>query len=112
MSPEQITRMQRLYRLRGVATKAWHALLLVEGLARLLGQTPDKRLADLEEKIAELEEELAELRNDADMVRAMIPVPIEVAADADQNQPQIASGGRTGEPSGEVVTASSRPSGP
>jgi hypothetical protein len=109
ISPEQIARMQRLYRLQGLATKAWHALLLLEGVARLLGQTPEKRLAKLEEKIAELEEELAELKKDAETVRALIPPAAEATA---QNQPDAASGGRTGEPSGEVVIASNLPSGP
>jgi hypothetical protein len=72
LSPEQITRMQRLYRLQGLATKAWHALLLLEGVARLFGVTPEKRLARAEEKIAELEEEIAELRKEADEWQAMI----------------------------------------
>src|SRR5262249_38735301 len=72
LSPGQIARMQRLYRLQGVATKAWHALLLLEGVARLFGQTPEKRLARVEEKIAEVEEELDELRKDAASLKAMI----------------------------------------
>lgn len=82
ISPEQIARMQRLYRLQGLATKAWHALLLIESVARLLGQTPEKRLAKLEEKIAELEEELADLRRDADTVRSLIPPQPDATADA------------------------------
>jgi hypothetical protein len=109
ISPEQIARMQRLYRLQGLATKAWHALLLIEGIARLLGQTPEKRLAKLEEQIAELEEDLAELKKDADTVRALMPPAVEAA---DQNQPDAVSGGRLGEPSGEVATASNLPSVP
>lgn len=72
LSPEQITRMQRLYRLQGLATKAWHAFLLMEGISRLLGFTPEKRLAQLEEKIADLEEQLQEARGEADEVRAKI----------------------------------------
>ncbi len=72
ISPEQIARMQRLYRLQGLATKAWHAILLLEGISRLLGNTPQKRLAKLEEQIAELEEQMKELREDADEVRTQI----------------------------------------
>ena len=72
LSPDQIVRMQRLYRLQGLATKAWHALLLLEGVARLLGQTPEKRLAKVEERIAEVEEEIAELRKDADELQKLI----------------------------------------
>jgi hypothetical protein len=112
ISPEQIARMQRLYRLQGLATKAWHALLLIEGIARLLGQTPEKRLAKLEAKIAEMEEDLAELKKDANTVRAQIPTAIADPTELVQNQPDAVSGGRTGEPSCEIVTASSLPSGP
>jgi hypothetical protein len=72
LSPEQIARMQRLYRLRGVAEKGWRALFLLEAVSRLFGQTPQKRLTKLEEKIVEMEAELAELRKDADAVRASI----------------------------------------
>ncbi len=72
LSPEQIARMQRLYRLQGVATKAWHALLLIEGVSRLLGYTPEKRLAQLEEQMAELEEQLKEAREEADEMRKLI----------------------------------------
>jgi hypothetical protein len=110
ISPEQIARLQRLYRLQGVFTKAWHALLLIEGIARLLGQTPEKRLAKLEEKIAEMEEDLADLRKDAETIRAQIPPPAEEAEA--QNQPEAASGGRAGEPSGDVATVSNLPSAP
>ncbi len=73
VSPEQIARMQRLYRLRGVAAKGWRALLVLQALARLFGQTPEKRLVKLEEKIAEMEEELAELRQDAETTRLLLP---------------------------------------
>jgi hypothetical protein len=72
LSPEQLSRMERVYRLQGVATKAWHAFLLIEGVGRLLGYTPEKRLAQIEEQIAALEEQLAEARADADEVRKKI----------------------------------------
>ena len=72
VSPEQISRMQRLYRLQGVATKAWHALLLLEGVSRLLGNTPEKRLAQVEEQIADLEEQLKESCEEAEELRAKI----------------------------------------
>ncbi len=72
ISPEQLARMKRLYRLQGLATKAWHALLLIEGVSRLLGYTPEKRLAQLEARIAELEEQLQEARRDAEELRAKI----------------------------------------
>ncbi len=83
LSPEQIARMQRLYRLQGLATKAWHSLLLLKGISRLLGNTPEKRLAKLEEQIAELEEQLKQARDEATEVRTKMaekakeePLPI------------------------------------
>lgn len=112
ISPEQIARLQRLYRLQGLATKAWHALLLLEGVARLLGQTLEKRLAKLEEKIAETEEELAELRRDADEIRKRIAEKAAAAAAMAQKQPEVASGGATGAAPGEAVIATNRPSTP
>jgi len=109
ISPEQIIRMQRLYRLQGLLIKAWHALLLVESVARLLGITPEKRLARIEERIREVEEELAELRREAAAVRARLASS---EARIDQNQPVHDSAGGNGQPVGEVVMASSRPSAP
>lgn len=72
LSPEQLARMQRLYRLQGLFTKAWHALMLLEAVNRLIGNTPEKRLAALEEQIAELEEELSELRAEEAELKAQI----------------------------------------
>lgn len=72
LSPEQLARMQRLYRLQGLATKAWHAFLLLEGVSRLLGYTPEKRLAQVEERISELEAQLREARAEADELRAKV----------------------------------------
>ncbi|MBA4186421.1 MAG: hypothetical protein C0467_00235 [Planctomycetaceae bacterium] len=108
LSPEQLARMERLYRLRGVATEGWHALLLLNFVARLLGQTPEKRLRRIEEKIAELEEEIRELGHDASSLRTQI-TPTQVP---DQNQPETLSGGATGELPSDAVTATKRPSAP
>ncbi len=72
LSPEQIARMQRLYRLQGLAMKAWHAFLVLEGVSRLLGFTLEKRLAQVENRIAGLEEQLQEAQVEADELRAKI----------------------------------------
>lgn len=72
LSPEQLARMQRLYRLQGLFTKAWHALMLLEAVNRLIGNTPEKRLAALEEQIAEREEELNDLRAEEAELKAQI----------------------------------------
>jgi voltage-gated potassium channel len=72
LGPEQLGAMSRAYRLQGLMTKGWHAFLLLEGVARLTGNTPEKRLRKLEEQIAELEGQAAELRAQADELRKRI----------------------------------------
>ena len=72
VNPEQLARMQRLYRLRGLMTKAWAAFLLLGGMNRILGQSPEKRLKVVSAKIADLEEELSTLTAEAAVLRAKI----------------------------------------
>ena len=74
LAPEQISRMQRLYRLQGLATRAWYAFLLLGGLGRLFGVTPEARLRELEGQIADLEEQLKEARREAEELRELIAV--------------------------------------
>jgi voltage-gated potassium channel len=100
LSPEQITRMQKLYRLQGLAMKAWHALLLLEGVSRLLGFTPEKRLRQVEERIAGLEEQLGEARAEADELRAKI-----AARQPTPQPPPCREGELAGEAEGALVKA-------
>jgi hypothetical protein len=72
LGPQQIGAMGKAYRLRGLMTKGWHAFLLLEGMARLTGNSPAKRLRKVEEQIAELEEQIADLRAEADDLRKKI----------------------------------------
>ena len=65
IAPEQLGRMQQLYRLRGMATKAWQAFLLLGGMRRILGQNYEKRLKQIDEEVANLEEQIAELKQEA-----------------------------------------------
>ncbi len=78
INPEQLARMQRLYRLRGLLTKAWAAFLLLGGMNRIFGQSPEKRLKIVSAKIADLEEELTTLTAEAVVLRSKI-----AAAEAD-----------------------------
>ena len=109
ISPEQLARMERLYRLRGVATEGWHALLLLNFIARLIGHTPEKRLKRIRERITELEEEISELEKDASSLHEKLMAETSVP---DQNQPETRSGGATGELPSAAVTANNRPSEP
>lgn len=72
VAPDQIAKMGKVYRLRGLMMKGWHAFLLLEGVARLTGNSPAKRLAAVEKQIADLEEQLVELRTEADELRKRI----------------------------------------
>jgi hypothetical protein len=72
LSPEQLARLGQIYRLRGLITKAWGALIVLRVIARVLGRSPEKELRKLEEKISEMEETLARLRNQAEELRAQI----------------------------------------
>lgn len=68
----QLNKMTRVYRLRGVVTKLWRAVLLLNLLQRLSGQTPQKRLARLEELLVVKEEELEGLRREIAELRQRI----------------------------------------
>jgi hypothetical protein len=72
LQPEQIARMNQLYRLRGLLMKGWHAMLLLEVIARLTGHTLEKRLKHLEADLAVKEQELADLREEIEGVRRKI----------------------------------------
>lgn len=54
VAPEQLGRMQQLYRLRGMATKAWQAFLLLGGMGRIIGPNYEKRLQQIDEEVANL----------------------------------------------------------
>jgi len=58
---QQLGQMSRVYRVRGVAMKVVRALMLLEVFGRLLGVTPEKRLARLQQEYAEKQEELDEI---------------------------------------------------
>jgi len=74
IAPDQLARMGRIYRLRGLLMKGWHALLALELLARIMGDNPKKRLARLEERIALAQTELVEMEAEAEVVRRVLAV--------------------------------------
>jgi hypothetical protein len=71
--PEQIARMGQIYRLRGLLTKGWKAILVLRLVAKLTRNTPQKQLKKLEEQIAEMELTLTDLRAQADELRKQCP---------------------------------------
>ncbi|HKB05959.1 MAG TPA: hypothetical protein VKD90_27440 [Gemmataceae bacterium] len=72
VAPEQLARMGQMYRLRGLLTKGWRAVLMLRLLAKLTGNTPEKQLRKLEEQIVEAEVVLADLRAQADALRRQV----------------------------------------
>lgn len=66
---QQVGALNRVYRFRGLMMKGWQAFLLLEGVSRLTGFTPERRLRALEERIEAAEGALAELRAEADDLR-------------------------------------------
>lgn len=72
IAPEQLAKMNKLYRLRGMMMKGWYAFLLLGGVARITGNSAEKRLLKLEIQIAELEEQLAELHQEAEELRKQL----------------------------------------
>lgn len=66
---QKVGALNKAYRLRGLMMKGWQAFLLLEGVSRLTGFTPEKRLRKLEERIEAAEEALAELRAEAEELR-------------------------------------------
>jgi hypothetical protein len=69
VGPDQLARMGQMYRLRGLVTKGWRAILVLRVVARLTGDAPAKQLARLESQIADVEEVLADLRAQAAVLR-------------------------------------------
>jgi hypothetical protein len=59
---EQLTRFGRAYRLRALVMKLWRAMLLLEVIQRLTGQSHAKRLSRLRALLAAKEEEVSELK--------------------------------------------------
>ncbi len=69
---QQLTKTTRLYRFRSVATKTYRALLLIDGVARLLNGSPEKRLTKLRERLIEQEAELASLKREIAALEAQL----------------------------------------
>ena len=69
---DQLSKYGRLYRMRGLMMKGWHAILTMRAMSRLLGRTLEIELKQNDEAIATLEEELAHLREHSEQLRAQI----------------------------------------
>jgi hypothetical protein len=72
VAPEQLARMGQMYRLRGLLTKGWRAVLVLRIVAKVTGNTPEKQLRALEQQIADAESSLADLRAQAEALRRQV----------------------------------------
>ena len=67
---QQLTKMGRVYRMRGLLAKTIRAFLVLELLNRILKPSPEKRLEKLLAQVEDKEEELHELQQQVESVRA------------------------------------------
>ena len=82
----QLTKMSRLYRLRGLAMRGFRALLLLELINRMLGVPPEKQLRRLREQLREKEKEVAALRT------VIVDLEKLIAAQKEEEAAQSATG--------------------
>ena len=87
---QQVSRLGRVYRLKGLLLKIWRALLLLETLQRLLGHYKEKRLRRLRELLAAREEEMGDLR------REIADLEVQVAREKEAKRALCADGKNTG----------------
>ena len=90
---QQLTRTARLYRLRGVALRAWRALLLVDAISRLINGPAEKRLVKLRATLVHKELELADLRAEIAKLETATAVTNDPSADASSEDPVATQNG-------------------
>jgi len=73
---QYLTKMVRVYRLRGVSMRALRAILLLEVMHRLLRISPQKRIKSLESQYEEKLLELQFLRQEIDELKAKSGLPM------------------------------------
>lgn len=72
---QQLSKLVRVYRLRGVALRGWRALLLFDLVERLLYSSPEQQIRRLEAKCQQRERELAQLREQLALRREQLKPP-------------------------------------
>jgi len=69
---QQLTRVGRVYRLRGVTMRMFRAILLLDVIRRFVEGKPEKRLVKLREQLAERELEIERLREEIVQLEALL----------------------------------------
>jgi voltage-gated potassium channel len=74
LEAQQIGRVARLFRLRGLLARMWRAILLLEMIQRLFGKYRQRRLARLKKLLALRQEEIEDLRQEIDELERELTV--------------------------------------
>lgn len=84
---QQVGRMSRLYRLRGLALKLLRSVLLLGIVQRILERSPEKKLARLEEALELAEEQVAELKAEIAVTKRQMEEMEEQGCKPDSDDP-------------------------
>ncbi|MEO1995686.1 MAG: hypothetical protein ABGZ17_10470 [Planctomycetaceae bacterium] len=68
----QLSKSARIYRMRGLLLRSYRALLLLDGIQRLLRRSPDKRLRKLQVVLQAKQAEIDELRAEISLLEAEV----------------------------------------
>jgi voltage-gated potassium channel len=89
---QQLTRVGRVYRLRGLVMKLWRSILVLEMIHRVFGNATERRLRRLRELLAAREEELADLRKEIEDLERQLVEEGKVAQATDDAETVAVSG--------------------
>ena len=93
---QQLTRMGRVYRLRGLAMRAFRGVLLLELVNRVLRVKPERRIRALRELLEEKEREVVRLRGEIAAMEALIASRQQAASPAPAVHSEAADNQRAG----------------
>jgi len=71
---QHVTKASRLYRMRGLALRAWRGLLALDVISRLMRITPEKRIRALRNILEDKEHEISELKREIERLEAELAV--------------------------------------
>lgn len=100
---QQLTKMGRVYRMRGLIAKTVRAFLVLELVHRILRTSPEKRLEKLLTQVEEKEEELRELQQQVATVRAKIQQQDDHPSDGSPPEKEVSTTLFDGSPRSEVA---------
>ncbi len=85
MKLQQLSRTAKMYRMRGLALRAWRAFVTLDVIGKLLRRTPQQRFERLRSEILEKQEEIRHLKMELEQVRAEVDAH-QVDSNSDSNQ--------------------------